>query len=319
MKSLIGLLLALFTSISPATTIDDLKQQANLSDPLAQYDLALHYLNGVDVERSLPQAQYWLEQAAENDNLAARTELINLLRNQTPSTKNTEQTLYWLSLQAISGDQKAPLQLAQLTETRSDQLRPDSLPIIWYHIAARYSPVAEEKYSQLLEARFNQRRLKQVSQADQLSALTGSPALTTTQTEESGAVNPDYLSVVIVVLLSVAVLFILIKRKRQRYLATKQQVNDLEKLHKKLQQGKNSDLPPSGQQQLDNACLMFGCNPGTIPDEKTLKQHYRLLSKIYHPDAGGTSDSMTQLNYAFKLLMTVRKHRTNDENHSKVT
>lgn len=338
MKFAITIIAVLFAWSVNAAGIDDLKHKASLRDPQAQYDLALHYQNGIDVEPSAEQAQYWFELAAENGNNAAQTELIKLLL-KSPTQEDIEQALYWLTQQAVNGDISVRAKIAKISEQYADQLAPDSLALIWYRVAGQTSTQAEEKYAQLLENRFNQRRLKQVSQLEQLDSAfeqSRTDALIAEPTAEpsSGSISSDHVTISLIIITAIGTLLFLAHTKRRRNRTNQQQQETLAELNKKLRNQNRSEqrlraqlttlikqykkLQAQTQPQPQNnvsdtrskittACTLFACEMSSIPDETVLKQRYRQLSKVYHPDAGGNSAAMTQLNQAFKLLTAARK------------
>ncbi|MGT0150176.1 DnaJ domain-containing protein [Vibrio metschnikovii] len=50
------------------------------------------------------------------------------------------------------------------------------------------------------------------------------------------------------------------------------------------------------------ACALLGFHPHRLPDEKIIKQRYKQLSKIYHPDLQGSEEEMKRLNGAMKII-----------------
>lgn len=336
MKIVTAIIATFFACSVVAGGIEQLKQNASQQDPHAQYELALHYLNGSDVEPSLQQAKYWFDLAAENGNQEAQKELVKLLLN-TPDDEDVEQALYWLTLLAVNGASQDQMKLAKTYEKYSSRLANDTNAIIWYRIATPGSPQAEQKYSELLEARFNQRRLKQVAQIDQLNSAFEQPqskatsALQGTPLISEGIITSDRVTIVAVVALISALLVWSATRQRRRWRRSKEQQYTISELHKKLQnqirsearlrqqmttllkqykklQAEQTTSPkPANGQKLVTACTLFGCDPHTIPAEAVLKQRYRQLSKVYHPDAGGSSAAMVQLNQSIKLLIATSK------------
>ena len=60
---------------------------------------------------------------------------------------------------------------------------------------------------------------------------------------------------------------------------------------------------PRGIQSRDDALHILGFPPGSLPDTKTLKNRFRTLATIHHPDSGhGCHDRMSQLNEAMAHL-----------------
>lgn len=60
---------------------------------------------------------------------------------------------------------------------------------------------------------------------------------------------------------------------------------------------------PRGIQSRDEALHILGFPPGSLPDIKSLKNRFRTLATIHHPDSGhGSHDRMSQLNEAMAHL-----------------
>ncbi|WP_197413067.1 J domain-containing protein [Vibrio sp. MEBiC08052] len=94
-----------------------------------------------------------------------------------------------------------------------------------------------------------------------------------------------------------------IKQQEQTIRKQKQQMTMLFQELKRLQQ---TQLKPQSTrpQNLDLACALFGFSATEIPDIKQIKQRYKQLSKIYHPDMKGSDEEMKRLNQALKSLLT---------------
>lgn len=60
---------------------------------------------------------------------------------------------------------------------------------------------------------------------------------------------------------------------------------------------------PQGIRCRDDALHILGFPPGSLPDRKSLKNRFRTLATIHHPDSGhGNHDRMSQLNEAMAHL-----------------
>lgn len=58
-----------------------------------------------------------------------------------------------------------------------------------------------------------------------------------------------------------------------------------------------------GIQTLSEATYVLGFPPGGIPDQATLRNRFRMLASVLHPDSGyGSHEHMSQLNTAMDLL-----------------
>lgn len=319
---------------SYAADVNELQRLAAQRDPIAQFQLATQYLQGNDIEPSAQKAQYWFEQAAESGHVGAQTALIQLYLADTPSPQDLNDALYWLTLQASSGAEGSQIRLGEYFIQYGDQIDSINQALVWYRIAAAHSKKAEQAYYSLLQAQFDDKRLKRVQQLEQLSGVLehaeDSPNEINSSTSpiDEGEIHTDIASVLGLSSIALLLLLILMKRKKRRSTIAsqqsslhqqltrqlkisqrtidkqKQQLNALVKQYKKLQQA-NENKPSSNQQQLLHACLLFGCDAKHLPDEKSLKLRYRQLSKIYHPDAGGNTEAMAQLNQSLKLLVAL--------------
>jgi TPR repeat protein len=328
--------LMIWLTQAQAADLNELQRLAAQRDPLAQYQLAQLYQQGSEVEPSPQKAQYWLEQASELGNVAAQSELIELYLADTSNLNNLKEALYWLSLQAASGIELSQTKLGDYYSNYGDQIDAMNQAIVWYRIASTHSKDAELKYNALLQAQFDGKRLKRVQQLEQLSGVldstssTNNASISDSVEYNMGVIQTDVVSIIVLSVLTALIVFLTIKRRKQRATFTnqqsqkqhhltqqlkisqrtidkqKQQLSSIVKQYKKLQQ-LNEKKPSSNQQQLVNAYTLFGCEANLIPDEKTLKLRYRQLSKVYHPDAGGNSSAMAQLNHSLKLLIALGK------------
>lgn len=63
------------------------------------------------------------------------------------------------------------------------------------------------------------------------------------------------------------------------------------------------DPLPKGIRSRDDALHILGFPPGSLPDNRSLKNRFRTLATIHHPDSGhGNHDRMSQLNEAMDHL-----------------
>ena len=336
MKFVLTLLITVMAWQAHATEINELQRLAATRDPLAQYQLALIYKQGAEVEASPQKAQYWFEQAAELGNIDAQHELIAIYLSDTPSAQDLKEALYWLSVQATSGNEDSQVKLGDFYSQYGEQLDPADEAIAWYRMASAHSEEAEDKYNAVLQAKFDGKRLQRVQQLEQLSTTFNAQSNQNENStpeaieQSSGYIQTDIISIISVAVIIVLLSVLTIKRRNKRVKFTgqqrqiqndltkqlkasqrtvetqKQQLNKIIKQYKKLQQ-MSEKKESNNKQQLQNACTLFGCEANLIPDEKTLKLRYRQLSKIYHPDAGGNSSSMTLLNHSLKLLVALSK------------
>ena len=91
-----------------ALAIDLLTKAAQQGDPLAMYNLALHYKNGTDdVKRDVAQAAEWFAKSAESGSVSAMVELGDALINGRGQAQNPRRGLEWLQRAADAGSVRA--------------------------------------------------------------------------------------------------------------------------------------------------------------------------------------------------------------------
>ncbi|EGU32796.1 J domain-containing protein [Vibrio scophthalmi] len=336
--------LALFSSVTFAnsTSIDELTAQAELNNPRAQYQIAQAYKTGDGVAQSSQEALYWLEQAANNRYKLAQRELIDHYLHGDLGKPNQEQAFYWLTKLAISGDDQAQFELGQLYQTDSDKVDTLGQAKLWYQIAAASNPKAEEALASILEQEFNAQRAKQLAAIEQLDDQHREQSAHSATNTLSSLLNPlSFVLLTLVAALSMILVWLWHRQKKsigqihahsaqnlsqndelkqqiqQQDKALRKQKQQLELLYSQLKkqqlalkaQSIQSTTANSSQTpHMDLACAMFGYKPAQLPDEKQIKQRYKQLSKIYHPDLKGSEEEMKRLNTCLKLLLsTVNK------------
>jgi TPR repeat protein/uncharacterized protein (UPF0335 family) len=88
--------------------IELLKRAAQQGDPLAMYNLALHYKDGTnDVKRDVGQAAEWFAKSAESGSVSAMVELGDALINGRGQAQNPRRGLEWLQRAADAGSVRA--------------------------------------------------------------------------------------------------------------------------------------------------------------------------------------------------------------------
>ena len=97
------------TQSSSSQAVDLLKRGAQQGDPLAMYNLALHYKDGTNgVKRDVGQATEWFAKAAESGSVSAMVELGDALINGLGQTRNNPRRgLEWLQHAADAGSVRA--------------------------------------------------------------------------------------------------------------------------------------------------------------------------------------------------------------------
>ena len=341
MMKLISTLIFCFSSIALATPLTnsfaELLAQAELDNPRAQYQVSQAYLNGADVKKSDQEALYWLEQAAQNRYKPAQYDLVEQYLNGGLTKPNLDNALYWLTKLAISGDDKAQFELGQLYEKHQHTIDAQSQAKLWYHVAAESNPAAEEAYAALLEAQFNQQRAKQLAQMNKLDS-----ELNETQNDTSFWLSLPYepqlaLATLLVVSLTASSAWLWRRKKQLAHLhshrealaitdqtasenqqlktqiakqdrALKKQKQQLELLYQQLKKhqatvSSASPVRAPASTPLSIACAMFGFEQNQIPDTNSIKQRYKQLCKIYHPDLKGSDEEMKRLNHSLKIIL----------------
>ncbi|MGL5431073.1 MAG: molecular chaperone DnaJ [Vibrio sp.] len=313
-----------------ANELSELISLANTQNPQAQYQLALAYQTGHSVTQNQHEAFYWFLQAAEQQHPAAMAQVANSYMTGQGVEPDALQTQYWLTQLALSGNIRATTTLAAWYQQQTAPISTFDLAEIWYRVHAKQDPQAEQGYADLLEQKFNQQREKQLNSIAQFDQLIdqdlSSPATTHEPTNQQDTQTnwwPFTLS--ILSLLMMALIIVLHRHwpPRHRRLAApdrelhtqlqaqqltikrqKQQLDQLLQTCQRLQQQSyNAD-----QQKMVMALAQMGFEPTQSLDIKSVKLRYKQLSKIYHPDLGGSEQEMKRLNGAVKMVINSLHH-----------
>jgi TPR repeat protein/uncharacterized protein (UPF0335 family) len=126
--------------------IDLFKRAAQQGHPLAMYNLALHYRDGIGVPRDFGQAAEWFAKSAESGLVSAMVEHALALktgRGQPESRANPRRAVEWLQRAADAGSLHAKYQLGWIyyrsgyTEEESTRVNRDrELALLWFSRAA---------------------------------------------------------------------------------------------------------------------------------------------------------------------------------------
>lgn len=324
MSIIVRIITALFcfsAFFTQADTITSLTEKAQQQDPQSQYLLAQSYDLGVDVEANADNAFYWYSQAAENGHIKSQLKLANFLALGIGTEKNPQAAIRWYSQLASRGNPTAPLELAKIYEHYpSSTLNPLDLAEVWYQVATYYDDNAQDGYSRVLEAKFNARREKQISEIEQLNSAFSEEEQSGSVVEPNRApflVTSDYLSISVLLILlgGLAIAFKKVRTKqshktneqhqeleaqvKSKNFTIKQQKRQLEAMFREVKKHQAS----KDTQKLKIACALFGYSANSIPPPKSIKIRYKQLSKIYHPDLHGSDDEMKRLNAALKTIL----------------
>ncbi|WP_082030198.1 tetratricopeptide repeat protein [Vibrio renipiscarius] len=333
---LAGFLFLFATSAAHALTENEatqILQQAELNNPRAQYQIAHAYQAGDSVTQSNKEAIYWLRQAASNRYKPAQRELIQHYQQGDLTEQNLNEALFWLTKLAMSGDDQAQFELGQFYELQAKHTEPLMQAKLWYQIAAQTNPKAETALTGLLEQEFNDQRAKQLAAMSDLNdsdnaSLDDDKAITNPM--------PSWLYVLLFLVIIIVTAMALFWRRKQQARdslppaaststpnqadsdlrqkiarqdqALRKQKQQLEQLLSQLKAQQAASLRTQAKTEpqlhpLHLARSMFGYGDERLPDEKQIKQRYKQLCKIYHPDKQGSHEEMMRLNSALSIIL----------------
>jgi TPR repeat protein/uncharacterized protein (UPF0335 family) len=147
--------------------IDLFKRAAQQGHPLAMYNLALHYRDGVGVQRDFGQAAEWFAKAAESGLVSAMVENAQALttgRGQPFSRANPRRAVEWLQRAADAGSLRAKYELGRIYQRgarcscgegnqSNDVSRDRELALLWFSRAAEAGDTAAQvRVAEIMEA-----------------------------------------------------------------------------------------------------------------------------------------------------------------------
>lgn len=322
-----------------AASIEELESKANKQDPVAQYSLAQAFFQGNGVPKDPQSAIVWLRNSAENGYPLAQLKLANAYDSGLAIEENRDKAVYWYTKSAVQGLARAQLKLGAIYE----RLYRDSKNIgdletaeVWYRVALENnSHQAENAYNRVLENQFNHRKAAQLGQFDQLDKAHEERVSSESQKAQNAPPTPIkkdldwYLTkyekeiiygsagFALFVLTLVAMILVGKSRRNNKNAALESKVSDqsqqskklrreLEKAHKQIlkQNGMLEELKSATKdQKFHIACAVFGFNPKRLPKKDVIKNRYKKLCRVYHPDANGSDEEMRRLNTALKLIL----------------
>jgi len=269
----------------------------------------------------LAQSNDELIEKAKGNDVAAQLKLANIYEAE----NKVKQAHFWYITAAIKGEPSALAALGRLFESQKDHsINPLNFAENWYLLSLENNnPDAEEAYSRVLEALFNQRRAKQVSsitvldEAIDLDIIDGkSPVPSSPTSDKKIGIDVIVISLVILVMIIfVSVRRVLRQRKRSANNKIELTVSEqaqkikslnrhLSKAHDQIKRQQQINQINATEQNLTIACAILGYKPSQIPSEKDLKLRYKKLSRIYHPDTSGSDEEMKRLNASIKIVIT---------------
>lgn len=116
-------------------------KDARIGDPVAQYEVALMYANGVGVSKSLEQAFAWTKTAAEKGHAQAQYLLARAYHRGHGTDSQPKEALVWYQLAAGKGNEKAALNLSRVFA------EPQADIAFQYALEAAQSGSAEAQFS----------------------------------------------------------------------------------------------------------------------------------------------------------------------------
>jgi putative methionine-R-sulfoxide reductase with GAF domain len=131
-------------SAREVTDINELRQQAELGDPTAQFVLGIHYSTGDEVAHDDSEAARWIAMAAEQNHPVAQAFLGEFYREGRGVPKNYSKAYMWLALARANGDQASRFTINALASrmSPSDRLAAEQRANEWlknYQLKARTS------------------------------------------------------------------------------------------------------------------------------------------------------------------------------------
>lgn len=289
-RSTLTLLLLIASSNTTAAPSEELIEDANTGNPIAQLELGRTYYS----ENKLKQAHFWYLNSIQNGNKQALAEIGKLFEDHA----------------------NKPIDNLILAEN-------------WFELGNEQGiPEAEEGYSRVLEAQFNRVREKQVSSIAILDQAADEALSNQNNQNNISVANDNKIPYEVLIFISTIALFILVitvrrffRQKKESKLGTyEHQLSEnrrkirslqshLNKAHEQLTKLQRHSQLQSKDQSYNLACSLLGFNPNRVPDEKSIKLRYKKLSRIYHPDAGGSEDEMKRLNAAVKIVASYKSRK----------
>ncbi|USD64128.1 DnaJ domain-containing protein [Vibrio sp. SCSIO 43136] len=328
-----------FNAIS--ASIDELTALADKQDPIAQYSLSQAFFSGNGVAKDSQRAVEWLKLSAQNGYSLAQLKLGSAYDSGIAIEGNVDRAIYWYTKAATQGLARAQYKLGVLYENEfeeTSQLNDLKLAQTWFKVAQENnSEQAQDALYRVQELLFNARRAEQLGQFKQLDTnfeseqsrledpqappVPAQPQVLNWQTY----LNHPYLPYALGAIAALLVLITLIaalKRSKNKQGEKQQQAmakaqGDATKLRKELEKAHKQLLSQNVQiqkfkndqqnQSIALACAFLGFNPNKLPTDDVIKQRYKKLSRVYHPDTNGSQEDMKKLNAALKIVVAQRK------------
>jgi TPR repeat protein len=312
------------------SSISHLEQQAKLNNADAQYQLGLAYETGEGGKRDLSKATYWYQQASENNHAAATFNYAQALEFGRGVQANPAKALLLYTKLAVNGDVTALGKVAKLYHQGAPKIADEDQAVLWYSLAKDASDSYQGAYELALQAQYNAQQLRQIEalkQQEQANQQSSDSATSSIPLENSSAFSrwSHLVYLTIIATLVAKQLY----RHRQAKMQEKELANTtsdrdtveqlqgqltkhqryIKKLKQQLKIASGQQRPPQPAPQptstVRDAYLRFGFDPNQPLNAKQLKSRYKLLSRVYHPDAKGSEEEMKQLNLALRTLTAI--------------
>ena len=320
------LLIPISPALGMATELTLLQEQARHGDAESQYQLAQSYQNASTETGADQNRLYWLKQAAAQGHISAMEQLAYRYLTAPETPENTEHALRWLIKLTSLGQTLSAITIGEIYQRGRSLPETLTMAELWYYSVADREIEAEQRYSLLLQKKFDQQRAKQISNMTALEkasvhSLSPSQAVSNIKHEPADEFDsPNLFLVGLFLLILMSALFFYWLSKRNARLphpnqlsqteqlheqarVIQQQKRQLDKLYRELARRQQKQTHQLHEQQWILACALFGFSPEQLPNERTIKTRYKQLSKIYHPDAQGSDEEMKRLNSSLNLIL----------------
>ncbi|MDR9828032.1 DnaJ domain-containing protein [Vibrio sp. FNV 38] len=280
-----------------------------------------------------------LERAADFGDATARERLLERYKAQPSLIRDHEWYFKLVASSAFEGNPQSQLVLARsldnITDPSSELI---NLTLAFYSAIDNKSPQAESRYTQLLEQKFNAKKRAQVQyQPKDIQDLPKDLSDELVDHQSSSLITPSspavpmiplWVTSIIIFSLGTTALSIAYSLRARHQLSTidthgmsekiklqqatiERQTAQIKKARQLLAQRAEATINPKRQpsgnsssqsRALVKACLLFGYSPEKLPKHEQIKQQYKKLSHLYHPDRHGDCEKMKAINKAFTLL-----------------
>ncbi|MDA9556451.1 hypothetical protein N9R79_02975 [Vibrio sp.] len=342
MSLLFTLLLTLFSTYSFAELDSkDLLLFSQSDDPEHHYQLGEHYLSLTpfslnkqtdlqpkSITKHVIEGFYWLEKSAKAGWEPAQFRLGMLIFNNHDSLNHSlqgsdisrsslsyDESLFWLFSSILNNSDSAKRQEALEKVGSFYQSKQNTFTAkLMYRLAFSISNGESDAYTHLLEKEYLSKKKEQIdsfSTFEQKNLQSSEPPIDSTELQDTHPISNVYISIIIL-FITVVFFVYLIRKKKKRIKSVSNNEEYKIKLHKALTRLKETHSENQSLkqqltqiQQLDNikqAYALFGFSSDSPLDKHTLKERFKQLTRIYHPDRHGSHFEMQRLNTALKII-----------------